>query len=220
LAPGRRPDSRMEEAAPGGPLMRVLIDTNALINLLDPRTPKKLADRMKGLLEDIDRTNGKLIIPAQVVGEYISGAGPAGQTILTGLLKNRRIEVASFDHVAATECALMEKAAHATGNKRAPLARDAIWQKVKVDRQIVAIAKVHMVDLIVSTDGDIPKLADAVQIRCLAVKDIPLPEWAKQVLIEEVLVAPVRALEMREPAPRRMNLARANPPVAGEGEPG
>uniref|UniRef100_C5CUY1 PilT protein domain protein n=1 Tax=Variovorax paradoxus (strain S110) TaxID=543728 RepID=C5CUY1_VARPS len=200
--------------------MRVLIDTNALINLLDPRTPKNLADRMKGLLEDIDQTNGKLIIPAQVVGEYISGAGPAGQAILKGLLKNRRIEVGDFDHVAATECALMEKVAHATGNKRAPLARDAIWQKVKVDRQIVAIAKVHKVDLIVSSDGDIPKLAEAVHIRCVAVKDLPLPEWAKQVCIEEVLTVPVRAVEIREQAPRRMNLARATPPVADEGEAG
>ena len=58
--------------------MRVLIDSNALIYLLDPRTPKRLADRMQGLLQEIDRTRGNLIIPVQAIGEYLSGVGPAG----------------------------------------------------------------------------------------------------------------------------------------------
>lgn len=173
--------------------MKVLIDSNALIDLLDPRIQKSRADRMNGLLEDIDRSNGKLIIPAQVVGEYIAGAGPAGQGILARLLKNRRIEIASFDHIAATECALMDRAASGTGNKRAPLSRDAIWQKVKVDRQIVAIAKVHRVDLIVSSDGDISKIALGVGIRSVGVKELPLPSWAVQMRIEE-------AREIAEPA--------------------
>ncbi|RYH34532.1 MAG: PIN domain-containing protein [Alcaligenaceae bacterium] len=166
--------------------MKVLVESNALIDLLDPRTPKSRSDRMKGLLQDIDKTNGTLVIPAQVVGEYIAGAGPAGQAILAGLLRNRRIEVVSFDHVAATECALMDRAAHATGNKRAPLGREALWQKVKVDRQIVALARVHAVDLIVSSDEDILKIAKAVDIRCTAVKNLPLPGWAQQVHIDEI----------------------------------
>ncbi|MEJ8815467.1 type II toxin-antitoxin system VapC family toxin [Variovorax ureilyticus] len=171
--------------------MKALIDSNALIDLLDPRTPRSRSDRMKGLLEDIDKSNGKLLIPAQVVGEYIAGAGPAGQPILKALLNNRRIEVVSFDHVAATECALMDRAAVAAGgHKRAPLGRDALWQKVKVDRQIVALAKVHAVDLIVSSDGDIPKLAQAVNIRCTAVKDLALPGWAQQVHIDEIAEPP------------------------------
>ncbi|SCK20278.1 Predicted nucleic acid-binding protein, contains PIN domain [Variovorax sp. HW608] len=196
--------------------MKVLIDSNALIALLDPRVPKSLADRMKGLLEDIDKSNGKLIIPAQVVGEYIAGAGPAGQPILTGLVKNRRIEVVSFDHVAATECALMDRAAQATGNKRAPLARDAIWQKVKVDRQIVAIAKVHGVDVIVSTDGDIPKLAQAVNIRSVPVRDLPLPVWAQQLHIDGIAEVALEAPpKTAVSAPRRMNLGRKSPPTPG-----
>jgi predicted nucleic acid-binding protein len=207
----------MEKAAPGGSLMKVLIDSNALIALLDPRVPKNLADRMKGLLEDIDRSNGKLIIPAQVVGEYVAGAGPAGQTILAGLLRSRRIEVASFDHVAAIECALMDRLAQTTGNKRAPLARDAIWQKVKIDRQIVAIAKVHRVDMIVSTDGDIPKLAKAVNIRSVPVNDLPLPVWARQLQIDGIAEAALKTPPPAAvPAPRRMNLVRKSPPTLGD----
>ncbi|MBL0944699.1 MAG: type II toxin-antitoxin system VapC family toxin [Hydrogenophaga sp.] len=196
--------------------MKVLIDSNALIALLDPRVPKNLADRMKGLLEDIDKSNGKLVIPAQVVGEYIAGAGPAGQPILASLLRSRRIEVASFDHLAAIECALMDRKAQTTGNKRAPLARDAIWQKVKVDRQIVAIAKVRAVDLIVSTDVDIPKLAKTVNIRSVQVQDLPLPGWARQLQIDGMAEAALETPpQAAVPASSRMNLVRKSPPTPG-----
>lgn len=193
--------------------MKVLIDTNALIKLLDPRTPVSVSARLQGLLEDIDRANGLLIIPVQVLGEYTSGADQAGVELLNRLLSNRRIKVASFDHVAAVECAMMDKAAAASGNKRAPLSRDAIWQKVKVDRQIVAIARVLKVDHIISTDGDIPKIAAAVGVPCIAAEDLPLPAWASQIHIEEMLSRPVVT---NQPAVRRLRLARSNPPSTPE----
>jgi predicted nucleic acid-binding protein len=168
--------------------MKVLIDTNALIKLLDPRIAVQVSARLKGVLEDIDQTNGQLIIPVQVVGEYTSGADQAGQELLAKLLGNRRIKVANFDHVAAVECAMMDKTAISSGgHKRAPLTRDISWQKVKVDRQIVAIARVLKVDRIISTDGDILKIAKAVGMPCIAIEDLPLPAWAAQVHIDEIL---------------------------------
>jgi predicted nucleic acid-binding protein len=181
--------------------MKVLIDTNALIKLLDSRVAAGVSYRLKGLLEDIDKTNGQLIIPVQVVGEYISGAEQAGQELLAKLLTNRRIKVANFDHVAAVECAMMDKSAIALGgHKRAPLSRDAIWQKVKVDRQIVAIARVLRVDKIISTDGDITKIAKAIGMPCMTVEELPLPSWAAQVDIDEVLSTPPVAVTSIAPA--------------------
>ena len=193
--------------------MKVLIDTNALIKLLDPRIAVEVSARLKGLLEDIDRTNGQLIIPVQVVGEYTSGADQAGQEVLAKLLGNRRIKVANFDHVAAVECAMMDKTAIASGNKRAPLTREVSWQKVKVDRQIVAIARVLKVDRIISTDGDIPKIAEAVGMPCIAVEDLPLPAWAAQVHIDEVLSTPAIPVQ---PGSRRLRLAASNQPSASK----
>lgn len=194
--------------------MKVLIDTNALIKLLDPRIAPEVSARLKGLLEDIDSTNGQLIIPVQVVGEYTSGADQAGQELLAKLLSNRRIKVASFDHVAAVECAMMDKTAIASGgHKRAPLTRDVSWQKVKVDRQIVAIARVAKVDRIISTDGDIPKIAKSVGMQCIAVEDLPLPAWAAQVHIDEVLSTPTIPIQL---GARRLGLAARNQPSASE----
>lgn len=159
--------------------MRVLVDTNALIYLLDKRSPRNIQDRLKGLIEDIDKTRGQLIIPTLVVTEYLVGAGSAGKALLDALMSSRFVLVAPFDHVAAEECAAMQAIANATGNKRHPLGRNTAWQKVKVDRQIVAIAKVRNASVI-ADDEDVCKLAKDLGIPVATVSELPLPEWAKQ----------------------------------------
>lgn len=191
--------------------MKVLIDTNTLIKLLHPRTSIAVSARLQGLLEDIQAANGQLVIPVQVVGEYIGGAGEAAQELLGKLVRNRFIKVASFDHAAAVECAMMDRAAFASGNKRAPVSRDVSWQKVKVDRQIVAIAKVLKVVRIISNDGDIPKIAQAVGVECLTAEDLPLPAWAAQVHIEEILSTPPPPTQ---PDAQRLRLVATNQPSA------
>src|SRR5262245_48629531 len=143
--------------------MRVLIDTNALIYLLDKRTPQGIQDRLKGLLEDVSKARGRIIIPTPAITEYLSKAGAAGPALLEVFLQSRAVQVAPFDHVAAVECAAMNADALARGHKRAPLSRDTAWQKVKTDRQIVAIAKARA-DRIISDDQDILGLAAAASI--------------------------------------------------------
>ena len=59
--------------------MRVLLDTNALIYLLDKRASQHIQDRLKGMLEDVEKSKGQVIIPAPVIAEYLvnfeSGGG-------------------------------------------------------------------------------------------------------------------------------------------------
>lgn len=197
----------------------VLVDTNALIFLLDPRTPRLLAARMRGLLEDIDRSQGKLIIPAQVAGEYLSGAADAGPALLARLRRSRRVEVASFDFVAAMECSLMERIARATGDKRAPVGRGVAWQKVKIDRQIVAIARVRGADLIVSDDEDIQKIASALGIAFSLPEQLDLPDWARQGHIEDLAdyaAIPIRPRPVLVASRAKAKGSSAAPPIAAE----
>lgn len=154
--------------------MDTVIDTNALIYLLDPRADPGLRDRARALLLQVQTARAQLIIPAQVVGEYLAGAGAAGQPILAALTRNRYILVTPFDHRAAVECAEMDRAAMASGNKRAPLARNALWQKVKVDRQVVAIAKAHGAE-VVAEDSDILAIATAAKVPSRWLSSLPLP---------------------------------------------
>ena len=154
--------------------MRVLVDTNALIYLLDKRSPRNIQDRLKGLIEDIDKTRGQLIIPTLVVTEYLVGAGSAGKALLDALMSSRFVLVAPFDHVAAEECAAMQAIANATGNKRHPLGRNTAWQKVKVDRQIVASSRGgHPEDQPLILAGD----HRTGQRHLAVVLDHPLVEW-------------------------------------------
>ena len=159
--------------------MRVLLDTNALIYLLDRRAPQHIQDRLKGLLQEVDKARGQVIIPTLVVSEYLVLAGTAGKALLDSLLTNRYVFVAPFDHMAAEECAAMQVAANLTGNKRHPLGREVVWQKVKVDRQIAAIAKVRGAS-IVADDNDIHAIAKNWGLVVKSVASLPLPEWAKQ----------------------------------------
>ena len=134
--------------------MRVLLDTNGLIYLLDRRAPQHIQDRLKGLLQEVEKARGQVVIPTLVVSEYLVNAGQAGKALLASLLSSRYVLVAPFDHLAAEECAVMQAAANTTGNKRHPLGRDVAWQKVKVDRQIVAIAQTRSAS-IVADESDV-----------------------------------------------------------------
>ena len=78
-----------------------------------------------------------------------------------------------FDLRAAIEAAESQRRAIDAGSKKSGAAGP--WQKVKVDRQIVAIAKVHGVDELYSDDDDVRRLADADGAAVRSVTDLPLP---------------------------------------------
>ena len=59
------------------------------------------------------------------------------------------------------------------GNKRSGAVGP--WQKVKVDRQIVAVAKVHGVDELYTDDDGVRRLAESDGIRVKGVADLPPP---------------------------------------------
>lgn len=165
----------------------VLIDTNVLIHLLDPRPAGDQKVRCGGLLRDIERSRGQLLIPAQVIAEYMVHAGLAGEQILESLCKSRFVQVLAYDHKAAIETAAMHRAATAAkgGHKRWPLGRETAWQKVNVDRQIVALARVHAAS-IVAEDGDIHRIAAVSGVRCIKIKDLPVPASARQLQLDGV----------------------------------
>jgi predicted nucleic acid-binding protein len=169
--------------------MHTVIDANALIHLLDPRSDQTMRDRVRGLLLQIQSARTQLIIPTPVITEYLSEAGAAGPAILEALTRNRYVTVAPFDHKAAVECAEMDRAAKSTGNKRSPLPVDAKWQKVKVDRQVVAIAKAWAAE-IVAEDQDIMTIARAAGVPCRRVSALPLPGSLAQLHLPGVAAPP------------------------------
>jgi predicted nucleic acid-binding protein len=168
--------------------MQMLVDTNALIYLLDRRPKDDLRVRIEGLVKDIEDSKGQLIVPTLVIAEYLVNADSAREAILDKFIKSKFIRIAPFDMKAAVECADMDSLAKNSGNKRSPFSRTERgpdWQKIKVDRQVVAIAKTYKAT-IVGGDTDVASICTWAGVKHLPVLTLPIPEYAKQRHIELV----------------------------------
>ena len=69
---------------------------------------------------------------------------------------------------------MMTGAALATGRKRGSTS-NAPWQKVKFDRQIIAIAKSHGARTIYTTDEDVRRVAVDNKLEALGIGDLKMP---------------------------------------------
>ena len=92
--------------------------------------------------------------------------------------RKRSIVVAPFDRRAAFECSFLDKAAIGQGDKRG--GRHEAWQRIKVDRQIVAVARVNGATLIVANDAGLRATATAAGMTARRVDELELPDSARQ----------------------------------------
>ncbi|HEV3038417.1 MAG TPA: hypothetical protein VHA33_11630 [Candidatus Angelobacter sp.] len=148
---------------------------------IDPKTKKpidRLPDRIEKLLQDLDADGERIILPTPVLSEFLILAGKDGPDYLAKIAALKTLMVKPFDEMAAVELAAIETADRAAGDKRGGVASP--WNKVKFDRQIVAISKVQGVSKIYSDDGDVSKFARKVGIEPVASWELALPS-AKQV---------------------------------------
>ncbi len=181
--------------------MIVCFDATALMYLLDQnRTSHQEEDgtvvqhmplRMRHLVDSIDQASGRVVVPTPALAELLVGAGTQRGAMIRALENRRVFRVASFNRLAAIECALLDAGAVADGDKKDGV-RSA-WQKVKIDRQILAIAKVHGCDRIVTGDRDVVALAGRAAIAAQRVTELPLPpEDPQQDLFESEAADPGR----------------------------
>jgi hypothetical protein len=160
------------------------IDATTLMLLLRPGIPipngpnglpiDRPKERIEYLVKRLDDNGTKILIPTPALSEALVRAGISGsQELVEKLQKFAVFRIEPFDLRAAIEVAAMSRDAIASGKKKG--ASDATWAKVKYDRQIVAISKVHGVKTIYSDDGDICALGAKAKIKVLSVADLPLP---------------------------------------------
>lgn len=144
----------------------------------DPATKKLLVrpeDRIEKLVDDLHTANERVIIPTPALSEFLVLAGKELQEYLAEIANQPSFRIQPFDLIAAVELAAMEIHAIGKGGKRLPLAADTPWQKVKYDRQIVAISKIHKVHTIYSNDNDVRVIAEGLGIKVVPCWELPLP---------------------------------------------
>ena len=176
----------------------VVIDATTLLLMLRPGTPvpggpnglppvDRAKERIEYLVQRLDKAKTKIIIPAPALSEVLIRAGADGSVqIIERLQRYAVFSIEPFDTRASIEVAAMSREALAKGNKRGQ--SEATWAKVKYDRQIVAIAKVHGATAIHSDDGDIDTLCKRAKITMVRLAELPLPPQTAQLamLLEQV----------------------------------
>jgi predicted nucleic acid-binding protein len=162
----------------------VAIDNTTLALLLhptakppkDPKTGQPLPksrERIEQLIADLDAEDERMLIPTPVLCEFLILAGKDGPQYLEKIQASKTLLLKPFDERSAIELAAMELSARGRGGKRA--GSESPYQKVKFDRQIVAIAVVNKAHTIYSDDQDLGKFASSVGLKVVCTWNLPVP---------------------------------------------
>ncbi|MDN7473470.1 type II toxin-antitoxin system VapC family toxin [Burkholderia multivorans] len=152
---------------------------------IDPATGKKLdrcTDRINHLIGTLSSSRQRVLIPTPVLAEYLVQGGPDKDKRLNIFASSRVFVVAAFDQRSAIECALLEDG-DSRNNKR--LSDNETKAKVKFDRQIIAIAKVHGALTIYTGDTNLAKRATDNGLNAVLTWEVPLPTTAAQMSFGE-----------------------------------
>ena len=158
----------------------VAIDATTLSIMLNPKS-RILVDlgreRINGFIARAEKERRKLIIPTPATAELLTAIGPTSADYIRVINRKAVFEVRSFDEVAAMELAFLNRDIFASLDKKNRLEP---WQKIKVDRQIIAIAKVADCEQILTEDDALANRARLCHIEPLKLENLPIPEAAKQ----------------------------------------
>lgn len=160
----------------------VVFDTTALALALDPtalppvdpttgKAVENCQRRMEHLIDTLSKAKNPILIPTPALAEYLVGiAGQNKQEFVDKLFASRNFEHGVFDVRAAIE--LSELLDSDSGKKLDPMTTKA---KVKFDRQIVAIAKVHRAFPIYTGDTTLAAVARNNGVAAVMIWEIPKP---------------------------------------------
>ncbi len=165
----------------------VVFDASFLITLLDEKAASsvpKARERVRHLVNELEKADAVIIVPTPALCEVLVGAKAAASAYLKILAGTKRFRVAAFDALAAVEAAIQTAAAIQAGDKKGGV--ESSWQKVKFDRQIIAIAAVAGVSRIYSDDPHLKKLVGPTGPQVIALAELPPPPEGAQINMDEI----------------------------------
>lgn len=126
------------------------------------------------LIEDLTKTKVVVGIPAPSWAEFIVKTDEATKDAVAIIKGLPNLKVLPFDEVAAHEAALILRGAINSVGKRG--ASDGTWQRIKFDRQILAISRVHKASKIYTDDEDLIKEANRIGQDTVRSSELTLPQ--------------------------------------------
>jgi predicted nucleic acid-binding protein len=139
--------------------------------------------RIEALIEDLGRKKAKIVLPTPAIAEAMCICGDFDK-VLVKIEEYEVFEPCTFDTRSAIELARMTRVAVNGGDKRGGSLGD--WQKIKIDRQIVAIAKVNGASILYTDDDSQTNFATHCGLKVVHTWDLDLPashaqiDWVKE----------------------------------------
>lgn len=135
-------------------------------------------ERVQAAVEKHSRDGDVLLVPTPCLTE-IATAVPNTALVVSAIERSSAFKIAPFDAKAAIDLAEANKEALNSGNKRGDL--DGEYQKIKLDRQIVVIAKSAGCKVFYTDDKNQTKFAKQQGLKVVHSWELDLPESARQV---------------------------------------
>ncbi|HTW64714.1 MAG TPA: hypothetical protein VME17_08880 [Bryobacteraceae bacterium] len=160
----------------------VLFDAAILSIAIDPRaiTPSdfrtgqpipQARERVDALIASLEQDNEAIVIPTPALAEALTTLAEKAIELTEQIEQRACFRIKPFGKRDAIEVAMRTRAAILAGDKREGIADS--WQKVKYDRQILAIAKTENVSAIYSTDRGVHEHGKLWGIPVLHLADVP-----------------------------------------------
>lgn len=159
--------------------MIVAIDANVLIlwSAAVDRTTAAVI-RLENLLDVVSRASGSIVIPMPSFAEFLVRTDDATTQWMEALERKKAVVLAPLDKRAAYECSLIDRRAIQAGNKKAGLKEH--WQKIKIDRQVVAIARANGATRLISDDASVRATGLLAGLEAFRLDELALPQAARQ----------------------------------------
>lgn len=173
----------MKQVAFDNTMLSLLLNPNCRVPT-DPTTQVALTfhkERAQGAIEALQKSRSKIIIPAPAAAELLTAIGPDAQQYISIVSRSRLFEVGAFDAKCAIELAYMNRGVFLTHDKKS---RAAAYQKVKVDRQILAIAKSNGCNVIYTDDDGLTKRAELIGMDVIHSWALPIPDKDRQIPLD------------------------------------
>lgn len=156
----------------------IVIDTNVLATLMSDNRSSEDFIKTAYFFQEIKKNGNYIGIPTPVIAEFLVIDNEIRTSFFELFKNNRSIKILPFDLKSAYECANIEAEARAAGNKLFPLPKEsAPYQKVKVDRQILAIALSNNAQTLITNDKDLKKIGEHnSKIEVKLISELRIPE--------------------------------------------
>jgi predicted nucleic acid-binding protein len=132
-----------------------------------------VSERIAHFVEQSEESKTRVGLPTPALSEVLVRSGASTIKVIEKIKEFSVFEILPFDELAAIELAIMTRNAIDAGDKRSGSAQ--VWNKVKYDRQIMAIARVRQATALYTDDAGLRNLAAALDMPAFGIADLDLP---------------------------------------------